>query len=75
MVRSGVIISSPKSKEAAPHPGKGASPSRTHQVTNTGQYMKRDKSAGFVGLPPGPSNYIVRTPYPLAHSKDDENSK
>ncbi len=66
MVKSGVIVSHPKSK---PSPAKGVT--RHQQRIASGHYVKRDAHKGSFVLPPGPPNTIVRTPYPIAPKDGD----
>jgi len=73
MAKSGEIVTHPKSKHSTkPSTRKGA---WRHVSQTSGQvhFVKRDKS--YIELPPGPENFIVRTPYPVAPSKDDQKLK
>lgn len=76
--KSREIVSHPKSKRSWPSPVKGVSRSQ-QRTTTSGRYVdvKRDKGSGYTytELPPGPPNYIVRTPYPVAPSEDDTPSE
>ncbi len=74
MAIKGSIVSRPKSKR-----------SDGQQKTSNGQVTVHKKASHFrsveesrtnyVTLPPGPANFIVRTPYPLPPSKEDESSQ
>lgn len=73
MVKSGVIVTHPKSKDQMKSPGKQRS-ARQASKAAPGHYVTRDTRTGMFVLPPGPPNTIVRTPYPIA-PKDGDSSK
>jgi len=68
------IVSRPKQKRSGHH-----HKTSSHQVVvprKSGQVRSVKETEGrYVTLPPGPANFIVRTPYPLAPSKEDETSE
>ncbi len=75
MAKSGTIILHPKSKQSKPSSGNQTSHTRTHQAARSGHDTNRREVAQYAEIPPGPPNFIVRTPYPLAPSKEDKTSE
>ncbi len=74
MAKAGAIISHPKSKHSKPFSGNQTSHTRKKAV-KSGHDVKPGETMRYVEIPPGPSNFIVRTPYPFAPSKEDTTSE
>lgn len=73
MARSGAIVTHPTSGQPTKPSTKGAWPRRRMSPSSGNvRYVKSDGTYGE--LPPGPGNFIVRTPYPLAPPKEDQES-
>ena len=72
MAKSSVFVTHPKTKHSTKPSPKEA---WHHAARKTGQFhfLRRNKS--YTELPPGPENFIVRTPYPVAPSNLDRESQ
>jgi len=74
MAIKGSIVSRPKSKRTD---GQQKSSDRQVIVHQKASHFRsvEESRARYVTLPPGPANFIVRTPYPLPPTKEDETSQ
>jgi len=77
MAKAGAIVVHPKSRSQMKPPISGRT-SHASQTDRPGHWHlvrhdTRDKRD--IVLPPGPSNTIVRTPYPLAPSRNGDHSE
>ena len=77
MAKTGAIVIHPKSKSQVKSPISGRT-SQKSQAPKSGHWhlIQHDtRSERDIVLPPGPSNTIVRTPYPVAPSRNGDSSE
>jgi len=74
MASKGIIVSRPKSKRSDGQQKVSKRQAIVHKKQNHARSIKENRGS-YVTLPPGPANFIVRTPYPLPPSNEDETSQ